>query len=384
MPRSPRSARTHAPLPVIGITGYLGAGKTTLLNHLLRVPGARVGVIINDFGAINVDAALVAGQIDEAVAITGGCVCCLPDAGGIEPAIAKLADPALRLDAILVEASGVAEPLAFARMLRAATGRGTRYGGMIEVLDAVAHDQAPASDVRHVATTLAVLSKTDLLPPGDREAVIAQLTGSVQAANPAAAVVPTRNGAIDPALVFDAASVEDPADELPIAALFRAAAEEAAQAAAREEAAREAAVWEEADLHGSSHGHRHAHAGSAAIELPAPVTASALRTLLIEPPPGAFRIKGRVSVRGPRSVRRLHVNVVAGLVHLAAAPGIDPALPPETNPLPGELVLIGPELDVAEAQRRLAELAERPPAEAAEEASAWAALQRLQRLSSPD
>ncbi len=374
MPRSPHSARTHAPLPVIGITGYLGAGKTTLLNHLLRVPGARVGVIINDFGAINVDAALVAGQIDEAVAITGGCVCCLPDAGGIEPAIAKLADPALRLDAILVEASGVAEPLAFARMLRAATGRGTRYGGMIEVLDAVAHDQAPASDVRHVATTLAVLSKTDLLPPGDREAVIAQLTGSVRAANPAAAVVPTRNGAIDPALVFDAASVEDPADELPIAALFRAAAEEAAQAAAREEA----------DLHGSSHGHRHAHAGSAAIELPAPVTASALRTLLIEPPPGAFRIKGRVSVRGPRSVRRLHVNVVAGLVHLAAAPGIDPALPPEADPLPGELVLIGPELDVAEAQRRLAELAERPPAEASEEASAWAALQRLQRLSSPD
>ncbi len=374
MPRSPRSARTHAPLPVIGITGYLGAGKTTLLNHLLRVPGARVGVIINDFGAINVDAALVAGQIDEAVAITGGCVCCLPDAGGIEPAIAKLADPALRLDAILVEASGVAEPLAFARMLRAATGRGTRYGGMIEVLDAVAHDQAPASDVRHVATTLAVLSKTDLLPPGDREAVIVQLTGSVRAANPAAAVVPTWNGAIDPALVFDAASVEDPADELSIAALFRAAAEEAAEAAAREEA----------DLHSSSHGHRHAHAGSAAIELPAPVTASALRTLLIEPPPGAFRIKGRVSVRGPRSVRRLHVNVVAGLVHLAAAPGIDPALPPEADPLPGELVLIGPELDVAEAQRRLAELAERPPAEAAEEASAWAALQRLQRLSSPD
>lgn len=83
-------------------------------------------------------------------------------------------------------------------------------------------------------------------------------------------------------------------------------------------------------------------------------------------------------------MRRLHVNVVAGLVHLAAAPGIDPALPPEADPLPGELVLIGPELDVAEAQRRLTELAERPPAEASEEASAWAALQRLQRLSSPD
>ena len=54
-----------AKLPVIALTGYLGAGKTTLLNHLLRAPGARLGVVINDFGAINVDAALVANDLQE-------------------------------------------------------------------------------------------------------------------------------------------------------------------------------------------------------------------------------------------------------------------------------------------------------------------------------
>ena len=49
------------PIPVIALTGYLGAGKTTLLNHVLRSPDARIGVVINDFGELNVDAGLVTG-----------------------------------------------------------------------------------------------------------------------------------------------------------------------------------------------------------------------------------------------------------------------------------------------------------------------------------
>src|SRR5690606_33643497 len=64
-------------VPVIAVTGHLGAGKTSLLNHLLRTPGARLGVVVNDFGTLNVDAALVTGQVDEAASISGGCVCCL-------------------------------------------------------------------------------------------------------------------------------------------------------------------------------------------------------------------------------------------------------------------------------------------------------------------
>ncbi|MFF0973213.1 UNVERIFIED_CONTAM: GTP-binding protein, partial [Kocuria sp. CPCC 205295] len=76
-----------ARVPVIALTGHLGAGKTSLLNHLLRAPGARLGVVVNDFGELNVDAALVSGQVDEAASISGGCLCCLPDAGGLDEAL---------------------------------------------------------------------------------------------------------------------------------------------------------------------------------------------------------------------------------------------------------------------------------------------------------
>ncbi|MDO5052739.1 MAG: GTP-binding protein, partial [Pseudoclavibacter sp.] len=98
-------------VPVIALSGHLGAGKTTLLNHVLRRPYARIGVVVNDFGAVNIDAGLVTGQVDDAASISGGCICCMNDAGGLDEALARLARPRLRLDAILLEASGVADPL---------------------------------------------------------------------------------------------------------------------------------------------------------------------------------------------------------------------------------------------------------------------------------
>ena len=78
-------------VPVVALTGHLGAGKTTLLNHLLRQPGVRAGVVVNDFGDINVDATLVTGQIDEAASIAGGCICCLLDDNTLDEALANSA-----------------------------------------------------------------------------------------------------------------------------------------------------------------------------------------------------------------------------------------------------------------------------------------------------
>jgi G3E family GTPase len=126
--------RTVPAIPVIALTGHLGAGKTTLLNHVLRAPGARIGVVINDFGDLNVDAGLVTGQVDEPVSIAGGCICHLPDDGGLDQALEKLADPKLALDAIIVEASGIAEPVAVSRIIRFSGVARVRHGGVVDVI----------------------------------------------------------------------------------------------------------------------------------------------------------------------------------------------------------------------------------------------------------
>ncbi len=99
------------PLTVIG--GFLGAGKTTLVNHLLRGGAKRWGVLVNDFGAINVDAALIAAQDGETIALTNGCVCC---SLGDDLGDALAAMGGRGLDHVVVEASGVSDPWKIAQL----------------------------------------------------------------------------------------------------------------------------------------------------------------------------------------------------------------------------------------------------------------------------
>ncbi|EXG82695.1 CobW family GTP-binding protein [Cryptosporangium arvum] len=321
-------------VPVVALTGFLGAGKTSLLNHLLRRPGARLGVVVNDFGALNVDAALVTGQIDDAAAISGGCVCCLPDAGGLDDALRRLAQPRLRLDAILVEASGAADPIAVARLIGFSGAKGIRPGGLVEVIDAVEHfrtvDRWPEPPARYGAATLVVVNKADRLPGDDREAVLARIRERVRRRHPQVPIVTARYGRIDPALVFDTAADEDPADQLPIARLIRE---------------------QDAGRAGHDQDHDHDHARAASVRLDRPVSPTALIDLLEAPPTGAYRLKGRVRVHGSRAEQGFAVDVVGSLIHVAPLPEPPPV---------GELVAIGMELDPAGAQQRLDAVAATP------------------------
>ena len=103
---------TSTPVTIIG--GYLGAGKTTFLNHLLsQSQNQRWAVLINDFGALNIDADLIASHDGTTYTLTNGCVCC-SIASTLAETLAQLADAqasdASYFDGVLIEASGVAQP----------------------------------------------------------------------------------------------------------------------------------------------------------------------------------------------------------------------------------------------------------------------------------
>jgi len=99
---------TRTPLTIVG--GFLGAGKTTLVNHILRqANGPRIAVLVNDFGAVNIDAALIADRAGGVVRLTNGCLCCSIGDSFVDALIAVMRGPLLP-DHVVIETSGVADP----------------------------------------------------------------------------------------------------------------------------------------------------------------------------------------------------------------------------------------------------------------------------------
>ncbi|BBD36649.1 cobalamin biosynthesis protein CobW [Aminobacter sp. Y103A] len=97
-------------VPVLVVTGFLGAGKTTFINQLLqRADGRRISAIVNDFGAINIDAELIADAADTVVGLKNGCICCSLQGDLLRTLKLVLSQP-VQPDHIVIEASGVADP----------------------------------------------------------------------------------------------------------------------------------------------------------------------------------------------------------------------------------------------------------------------------------
>ncbi|GAA4979298.1 GTP-binding protein [Yinghuangia aomiensis] len=191
-------------IPVVLVAGFLGAGKTTLLNHLLRhADGTRIAVVVNDFGSVNIDAMLVSAQVDSMVSLGNGCLCCVLDTSDLDGMFSRLART--KPDVIVVEASGLAEPVELVQMVLASRHQRIRYAGLLMVVDgahfAATRAEHPEIDRHLHYADLVVANKDDLLDPAERAALHATLAELA----PGAPVVPSLRGRIDPALLFDAA-----------------------------------------------------------------------------------------------------------------------------------------------------------------------------------
>ena len=183
------------PFTVIG--GFLGAGKTTLLNRLLATAGGRrFAVLVNDFGAIDIDGRLVAGHGGDTIALSNGCLCCTIGDSLVETLVGLLDRRADAIDHIVVEASGVADPGRIADL--GVLDPRLQRDGVIVVVDAGlvrerAADRRVGDTVARqlAAADLLVLNKIDLADdlPGLRHWLATQskapLVESVRAEVPA-------------------------------------------------------------------------------------------------------------------------------------------------------------------------------------------------------
>jgi G3E family GTPase len=139
-PAEPAGAAAATPVTVL--TGFLGAGKTTLVNRILsEAHGLRIAVIVNDFGAVAVDSELIIGVGPGTISLANGCVCC-EIRGDLVAAVDSVLGQDRELDALVLEASGVAGPAGIARTFTCEAFRSpVRLDGIIAVLDAA---QLPA------------------------------------------------------------------------------------------------------------------------------------------------------------------------------------------------------------------------------------------------
>ncbi len=186
-------------IPVTVLTGFLGAGKTTLVNHVLSVShGRKLAVIVNEFGEIGLDDALIVGAAEDVVEMSNGCLCCTVRADLMTSLRALLAR-APDLDGVLVETSGLAHPGPVAQTFYADPFlvEHLKLDGIVTVVDALhapLHlDESVECAAQIASADVLLLNKTDLAAPDDVEALEARLA----AMNPLARITRTERCVTD-------------------------------------------------------------------------------------------------------------------------------------------------------------------------------------------
>ncbi|WP_396287704.1 CobW family GTP-binding protein [Amycolatopsis sp. PS_44_ISF1] len=291
-----------------------------MLNHLLaNRQGARVGVVVNDFGRVNIDALAVSGQVDTMVSLGNGCLCCAVDAGGLDAMLGKLAEAEAGIDVIVVEASGIAEPRDLVRLMIASENPGIRYGGLAEVVDAAefaaTRERHPGLAEHLRVADLVVLNKADRVPADE----LVKVRATVEELAPGIPLLVTEHGRVDPELFFDP----------PPRARYGQLSFE--------------------DLREPGDHAQHLHAAYESVTFTAERQLSPRRFLdfLEQRPAGLYRVKGHLDL-GPNGARsRFGLHTVGGFVEFGRSAW------PSGAPRRTELVLIGAGFDAGDLIRRL-------------------------------
>lgn len=235
----PAFQHTDTRLPVTLLSGFLGAGKTTLMNHLLhQKDGLRVAVIVNDMSELNIDAQLIAKENtyltqseEKLVEMSNGCICCtLREDLLIE--IAELARQK-RFDYLLIESSGISEPLPVAETFTFADETGaalsdiSRLDTLVTVVDASSFEAnfntleelpdrqwgVDPEDERAIVDLLVdqiefanviLLNKMDQVS----QEMLQRMQRLIQQLNPQAKIVPTTHSKVDPHMILNTGAFE--------------------------------------------------------------------------------------------------------------------------------------------------------------------------------